>query len=66
MATKLAINKVGQRKTDQCLQQDSPEDEVRGSLHGLPDIGIGKNALIVSQTHILDFQIQTIGSIVRE
>ena len=43
VAAELAVDQIGEREADQRLEHDRPEDEMRGHLHRVPDVGIAED-----------------------
>ena len=66
VAAKAPVDQVGEREADQRLQQDRPEQEVRGRLHRGPDIGVVQDRHVVIDADVDHRRIGPVGAVVGE
>ena len=66
VAFEFLVDQIGQREADQNLQDDRPDQEMRGGLHRVPDVGVGQDALVVAQTDPFNIAVRTVDAEVRE
>ena len=61
-----SVDQVGESEADQRLEHDRPDDEMRGHLHPVPDVGIGQDALVEAQSDVLDLGVRPVRPVVGE